>query len=269
MKRRPGVVPLDRALSKLGLASRTNAKSLIAAGRVAVDGTVITDARTLVRPERIAVAIDGQVHRGSRESPRLLAFHKPRGVVTSRRDPSGRPTVFDVLGERGEGLIAVGRLDMASTGLLLFTNDTRLADWLTDPASGVPRRYVVTVRGRVGDETARQIEAGIEDRTRPGTSERLRPSAMTVRKTSNRETHLIVELTQGKNREIRRLFAAFGHEVTRVHRVAFGSWELGDLQPGHSRELDYKSSLPNFRSQRSASRQFGQTTPTSRQNRRE
>jgi 23S rRNA pseudouridine2605 synthase len=129
-------------------------------------------------------------------------------------------------------LVPVGRLDAATTGLLLLTNDTRLADWVTDPGNAVPRIYLATVRGLLEDATARRLEEGIEDR-----GERLAASTVTVRKRSRRETHLILALTEGKNREIRRLLAAAGHEVTRLKRVSFGGLELGDLPPGQWRDV--------------------------------
>jgi len=229
-------VALDRALSKLGAASRTDARGLILAGRVRIDGRVVTDPRRLVTPGRSRLEVDAAPI--PKRPFRLLLFHKPRGTVTTRRDPEGRPTVFDVLGPAANGLIAVGRLDRASTGLLLLTTDTDFANRLTDPAAGHVRRYVVTVRGRVEPEEARRIEHGIDAPPARGHSapERLRAAHVTIRKASGRETHLIVELTEGKNREIRRLFAAVGHEVTRLHRIAFGEYELGDLQPGRWRE---------------------------------
>ncbi|MCC7042331.1 MAG: rRNA pseudouridine synthase [Acidobacteria bacterium] len=233
-----GRVPLVRALSKLGLASRTEARALIDAGQVTIGGRVARDPRAPVSPERDAIAIGGA--RARRPAPRLIAFHKPRGVVTTRRDPEGRRTVFDVLGPAGDGLQAVGRLDLASTGLLLLTNDTRLAHALTDPTRRVRRRYVVTVRGGLEPAVATTLEAGLDVkryRTGPGgTGEHLAAARVQIRKASNRETHLIVELTEGKNRELRRLFGAAGHEVTRVHRIAFGPHELGSLQPGQWRE---------------------------------
>jgi 23S rRNA pseudouridine2605 synthase len=226
-------VPLDRALSKLGLASRTEARKLIADGRVQVNGRVVRSAATAVIPERARISIDGAPPRShGRAARRILLFHKPRGTVTTRRDPEGRRTVFDVLGTEARGLVAVGRLDLASTGLLIFTSDTQLANRLTDPAARVSRRYVVTVRGRVTPETARRIEDGFLVQ-----SERLSAQHVEIRKASNRETHLIVELLEGRNRELRRLFEAVGHEVTRVHRISFGEYELGDLQPGEWREV--------------------------------
>jgi 23S rRNA pseudouridine2605 synthase len=159
--------------------------------------------------------------------------------VTTRRDPEGRPTVFDLLGEAGRGLVAVGRLDLASTGLLIFTNDTRLANRLTDPSQRVRRRYVVTVRGCVTPEDARRLEAGmVVPGERPGEpTERLSAASIGIRKASRRETHLIVDLVEGRNRELRRLLAAIGHEATRIHRIGFGEYRLGDLPPGAWREV--------------------------------
>src|SRR5262249_51541143 len=128
--RRPGQVSLDRALSKLGLASRTGARQLIVDGRVTVGGRVVRNPAMPVVPERARISIDGHAAARGRTASRILLFHKPRGTVTTRRDPEGRRTVFDVLGDAGRGLVAVGRLDLASTGLLIFTNDTQLANRL-------------------------------------------------------------------------------------------------------------------------------------------
>lgn len=225
---RPGHVPLERALSKLGLASRSEARELICAGRVKVDGEVAADPLREVVPERIRVEIDGRPAR--RAEPLTVLLHKPRGVVTTRSDPEGRPTVYSCLEGMETHVIPVGRLDAATTGLLLLTNDTRFADWLTDPRNEVPRVYVVTVRGELSDGTARRLEEGVEE-----SGERLGARAVQVRKRSRRETHLIVELIAGRNREIRRMLAAVGHEVTRLKRVSFGGLELGDLEPGRWR----------------------------------
>jgi 23S rRNA pseudouridine2605 synthase len=157
-------------------------------------------------------------------------------VVTTRSDPEGRPTVYTCLEGPEAGdlihLIPIGRLDAATTGLLLLTNDTRLAAWITDPVNAVPRIYLVTVRGELSDATAQRLETGIEDEGEP-----LFARKVTIRKRSRRETHLILELTEGKNREIRRLLAAVGHEVTRLKRVSFGGLELGDLPPGKWRDV--------------------------------
>jgi 23S rRNA pseudouridine2605 synthase len=123
---RRGFVRLDRALSKLGVVSRAEAQRLIADGKIAVSGRVVRDPAHLVVPERTPIAVSGR--RVGRAPWRLIALHKPRGVVTTRRDPEGRRTVFDLLGDDGASLVAIGRLDLATTGLLLLTNDTLLAD---------------------------------------------------------------------------------------------------------------------------------------------
>jgi 23S rRNA pseudouridine2605 synthase len=241
-----GEVPLERALSKLGLATRSTARSMVLEGRVAVDGRIVTEPLAPVVPERIRIAIDGQP--APRPAPLTVLLHKPRGVVTTRSDPEGRPTVYACLTKAGRPdpsadaldgppsppasvasahLVPVGRLDAATSGLLLLTNDTRFADWVTDPAHAVPRTYLVTVRGELTAERARQLTAGIEDR-----GERLAASDASVRKSSGRETHLVLELTEGKNREVRRMLAALGHEVTALKRVAVGGLQLNDLPPG-------------------------------------
>ena len=239
MPRNRGGVSLDRALSKLGHASRAEARRLIAAGRVSVNGHVVRNPSARLVPERARISIDGAAAVQGRRPRRVLLFHKPRGTVTTRRDPDGRRTVFDVLGAAGSGLVAVGRLDLASTGLLILTNDTQLAHRLTDRSRGVTREYVVTVRGRVTPDTARQIKAGlVVPAARPGgRSERLSALRVEIRKASGRESHLLVALTEGRNRELRRLFGAAGHEPTRIHRIRFGEYALGDLQPGQWREV--------------------------------
>jgi 23S rRNA pseudouridine2605 synthase len=221
-----GHVALERALSKLGLASRRDARRLVRGGAVTVNGRTITDPLAAVHPERDRIEADGRT--AARPAWRAIALHKPRGIVTTRRDPDGRTTVFDLLGSAGDALVAVGRLDLATTGLIIFTNDTQLAERLTNPRNGLIRRYVVTARGEVSDDDCGRLERGIDG---------LRASAVTVRKRSRRETHLIVELREGKNREIRRLFAAIDRPVTRLLRVAYGPIELGTLQPGQWREL--------------------------------
>ena len=221
-----GRVPLARALSKLGVSSRSEAIAQILDGRVALEGRVVRDPGHLVVPETARITVDGETAR--RGNWRLLMLHKTRGTVTTRRDPDGRPTVFDALGDEARGLVAVGRLDLATTGLLLLTTDTQLAHRLTDPASGLVRRYLVTVRGSLSDTDAARMMDGIGE---------LRADSVQVRKRSGRETHLVVELREGKNREIRRLCAAVDHEVSALKRVAFGGLELGALPPGSWRSV--------------------------------
>lgn len=211
-------IPLNRALSKLGVLSRAQANDAILAGRVRVNGRMVRKPTTMIVAEQVRIELDGGQ---ARKAPwRTILFHKPRGVVTTRSDPEGRQTVYDVLGDEARGLIAVGRLDLATSGLLVLTSDTQLADWLTDPANGVPRLYVVTVRGRVTPEDLACLTGDI-----------------TLRKASNRESHLLVELREGKNRQVRRMFAQLGREVTSLKRVRFGGLELGTLAPGQFREV--------------------------------
>lgn len=210
-------IPLNRALSKLGVLSRAQATAAILAGRVRVNGRLVRTPAIQVMPGT-RIELDGA---RARKTPwRTILFHKPRGVVTTRTDPEGRKTVFDVLGEAGRGLVAVGRLDLATSGLLVLTSDTRLADWLTDPDNAVPRLYVVTVRGRVTPDDIASLSGHI-----------------TLRKASDRESHLLVELREGKNRQVRRMFEGLGHEVTSLKRVRFGPLELGTLAPGQFRDV--------------------------------
>jgi 23S rRNA pseudouridine2605 synthase len=219
-----------RALSKLGYASRSQAYGLIRSGRVHVNGRVANDPALLVAPGLTRIEIGGAELEPA--SWRCIALNKPRSVVTTRTDPEGRKTVYDLIADLDERVVPVGRLDLASTGLLLLTNDTQLADWLTDPATAVVRRYVVTVRGEFSDESVRSLTQGIVDRGEP-----LKAASIEILKRSKRETHLIVELTEGKNREIRRMLKAAGHEVTRLKRIALGGIELGDLAPGTWRDV--------------------------------
>ena len=205
---------------------------MITAGRVTVDGRVVRDPLRLVHPDRARLVVDG--HRIARAAWRTILLNKPRGTVTTRRDPEGRPTVFDGLGAEAAGLVAVGRLDLATTGLLLLTTDTGLANWLADPASRIVRRYVATVRGRLSDDSAAAMTHGVK--MKKG-GDRLRAAAVTIRKRSSRESQVIIDLDEGRNREIRRLCEALGHEVTRLKRVAFGGLELGALRPGEWRTV--------------------------------
>jgi len=225
-----GKVALERALSKLGIASRSQTREWILAGRIKVNKVVRRAPEFLVIPERDRLELDGK--RIQQAGLKTILLYKPRGVVTTRSDEKGRPTVFSLLKGDEKYLHAVGRLDMATTGLLLLTNDTQLSNWLTDPANGVLRTYLVTVEGRVTEEKVRQLKTGFKDK-----GELLRVEEVSLRKASGRESYLTVVLTEGKNREIRRMFKAIGHEVTRLKRVSFGGLSLGSLPPGGHRDL--------------------------------
>src|SRR5262245_8381662 len=222
-------VHLNRLLSKRGILTRSQANDAILAGRVRVDGHIIRDPGKAVS-DSSHIELDSQA---TKARPwQTILFYKPRGVMTTRQDPEGRRTIYDVLGEAGKGLVPVGRLDLATSGLLLLTSDTELADWLTAPQNRVPRVYVVAVRGTLTREDCDRLEEGVMEG-----GVRMRANDVTLRKASARESQIVVTLTEGKNREIRRLCQAVGRQVTRLKRVAFGSLTLGDLAPGEWRDV--------------------------------
>jgi pseudouridine synthase len=171
------------------------------------------------------------------DTPRVvLAFHKPRGVVTTRADPGGRPTVYDALGDVGRWVFPVGRLDRDSSGLLILTNDHRLGERLTSPDHHVPKTYHARVVGVPDAEALRALREGLplDDGTLT------RPARVRVLGTASggSSTWLEIVLTEGKNRQVRRMGAAVGHEVLDLVRVGIGRLALGDLAPGKWRELD-------------------------------
>jgi 23S rRNA pseudouridine2605 synthase len=234
-------VHLNRLLSKRGILTRSEANTAILAGRVSVNGRIVRDpGKPVEQSARVELDAQATVARAWR----TILFHKPRGVITTRQDPEGRTTIYDALGDAARGLVPVGRLDQATSGLLLLTSDTKFADAMTDPRNAVSRVYVVSVRGNVTREHCDRLEQGIVEQ-----GERMKADEVTLRKSSGRESHLVVTLTEGKNREIRRLFEAIGHPVTRLKRVSFGPLRLGDLAPGHWRELseaDVRKAFPTF-----------------------
>lgn len=225
-----GRVPLERALSKLGVASRNQTRQWIKAGKIAVNGKTVYDPAFLVVPEAERITIDGKPVQ--RQEARTIMIYKPRGVITTKSDERGRKTVYDLLPAELRHLHPVGRLDMASCGLLLMTTDTQLSNFLTDPKNKIPRIYAVTVIGKITEDQIKSMTKGIQDE-----GETLKASEVTLRKTSNRESHLLIELMEGKNREIRRIFEALGSEVTALKRISFGNCKLGTLKPGEFRNV--------------------------------
>ena len=231
-----GQVPLERALSKLGVASRSQTKQWIKAGLIAVNGRIIKNPDYLVVPETARIMLDGKPM--ARAPAKTIMLHKPRGIVITRADEKGRKTVYDLLPTDLRHLHSVGRLDMASTGLLLMTTDTQLSNFLTDPENKIPRIYAVSVKGLIGEDQIKRLTQGIVDK-----GELLKAASISLRKSSKKETHLIVELSEGKNREIRRMFEALGSEVTALKRTVFGRLNLGKLMPGEFREVAVKEIL--------------------------
>jgi 23S rRNA pseudouridine2605 synthase len=242
-----GRVSLERALSKLGLASRSQARTLITEGRVRVDGAILSDPSTPIVPERVAIEIDGSV-REATQSRLTIMLHKPRGYVTTRSDPEGRKTIYDLLSDLPQRVIPVGRLDLATSGLLILTNDTHFGNWLTDPKSTIPRVYLVTVKGDVTADVAAHLVDGVVCGR-----DTLAAAAAIVRKRSKRESHLTITLTEGKNRELRRLLEAVEHPVTQLRRVQFGGLDIGTLAPGKWRlvsDAELRAAFPGYASRR-------------------
>jgi 23S rRNA pseudouridine2605 synthase len=221
-------------LSKLGFASRKQAWAMIEAGRVRVNDLVHRDPETPVQLGRDHVEVDGQAVRGEKKV--YLMLNKPRGLVTTASDEQGRATVFSCLEDESlPRVFAVGRLDKASEGLLLFTNDTAWAARVTDPASHLDKTYHVQVDCLADDALARRIEAGTAD-----DGDWLAAKRVSILRTGEKNSWLEIVLDQGKNRHIRRLLAALGIRVLRLVRVAIGRLQLGSLAKGQWRCLVQK-----------------------------
>lgn len=216
------------------MASRRASEKLIESGRVAVDGQIVTELGTKIDPDASVVEVDGE--RVQIADPEWVLLHKPPLVVSTRRDPHGRSTVYDLLAPEHAGLFHVGRLDTMSEGLLLFTNQGDTARDLLHPSRAVPRRYEVLVDPPLPKDLRARLEAGIELEDGPARAERVR-----VRKTRDGK-RLVLELTlrEGRNREIRRMMKALGVRIRRLRRVSFGPVELGSLPSGGWRRLDRK-----------------------------
>lgn len=223
---------LARVLSKRGLCSRTEAARWIAAGRVAVDGRVVLDPEFPVAHGNERITIDGEA---PSHGPRLyLMLNKPRGLVTTARDERGRDTVYRCFDGAGLPWLApVGRLDQASEGLLLFSNDPEWAARVAAPDSGPDKTYHVQIDTVPSAETLRALEAGVLEQ-----GERLRASSARLLRSGPKNAWLEIVLDEGRNRQIRRLLAAHGIGVLRLVRVAIGPLQLGDLPKGGWRLLD-------------------------------
>jgi 23S rRNA pseudouridine2605 synthase len=228
------MVSIARGLSKLGLCSRTEGERLVLAGRVRINGAAVRDLSLRIVPERDLIEIDGV--RAGAVGRIYLALNKPRGLVTTRDDPQGRATIYQCLAGASLPFLApVGRLDKASEGLLLLTNDTRWSAHLLDPASHVDKIYRVQVRGLEHGATIAQAAAGVVDKE---TGERLSAKRISLLRIGSRSSAwLEITLDEGKNRHIRRLMSELGVEVLRLMRVAIGPLQLGALAKGRWRPL--------------------------------
>jgi len=225
---------LQKILAAAGVASRRKAEELITSGRVTLNGKIITELGTKADPVSDTICVDGQP---IKQSPRLvyLLLHKPKGYVTTTSDPEGRPTVMQLLGPQPERLYPVGRLDYASEGLLLLTNDGALAQQLTKAASHVPKTYHVKISGRPSEQSLQRLRNGITIALEDG--RRVKTSRAKIRLLEDAPNPWYeVILIEGRNRQIRRMFHHVGHQVEKIKRVQLGPLVL-DVAPGKFRSL--------------------------------
>ena len=221
---------LERVLSKAGVGSRTEARRWIAAGRVQVNGKPVRDPDVWVDLERDRVLFDGKPLR--REARVYILLYKPTGYLTTHRDPQGRPTVYDLLPDENRYLFSAGRLDLDTSGLLILTNDAQFAERLTNPDYHVPKTYLVKASRHLTDGDLDRLRNGIELRdgmTRPAKVERIREAGG--------KSVFEITISEGRNRQVRRMVEALDAKVLKLVRVAIGAIRIGDLQMGKAREL--------------------------------
>jgi len=221
---------LDRALSKAGVGSRTEARSWIGAGRVSVNGRVIQTPDHWVDLKRDKIALDGKPI-GAREKMYLLLY-KPKGYLTTYKDPEGRPTVYDLMPDLDSWVFPVGRLDLDTSGLLIMTNDTVLAERLTNPDYKFPKTYLVKCATLLTDEQLGRLRSGVElidGPTRPASVQRIRDAG--------RHSFLDITISEGRNRQVRRMLEAVDSKVLKLVRTAIGPLRIGDLPIGKYRPL--------------------------------
>ena len=227
----PEGVRLQKVLASAGLGSRRACEGLIAAGRVSVDGQVVTELGVRVDPRTAAIHVDGMRVQldGSLVT---LALNKPKGVVSTMHDPDGRPSLAQYVADREERLFHVGRLDADSEGLLLLTNDGELANRLAHPSHGVAKTYLAEVEGRVKESLGQRLRSGVE--LEDGV---VKVTGFKIVQVASHASLVEVVLQEGRNRVVRRMLEEVGHPVTRLVRTRIGPIRLGDLRPGRTRVL--------------------------------
>ena len=221
---------LERVLSKAGLGSRTDARKWIGAKRVKVNGKVIGTPDHWVDLERDTVTLDGKPVRASKRI--YLLLYKPKGYITTYKDPQGRPTVYDLIQDAGQWVVPVGRLDQDTSGLLLLTNDTRFAELVTNPDYKIPKTYLVKTSTHLADAQIEQLEKGVilnDGPTQPAIVKRIRDST--------KYSFIEIIIREGRNRQVRRMIEAIGSKVLKLVRTEIGGVPIGDLPIGKYREL--------------------------------
>lgn len=216
---------IAKALARAGLCSRREAERWIGEGRVSVNGSVLKSPALDVK-QSDQIVVDGQPLPAA-DPPRLWRYHKPRGRVTTHRDPQGRPTVFEAMPEDMPRVISIGRLDFNTEGLLLLTNDGELARHLELPSTGWMRRYRVRAHGNVTPEALAKLKDGVEVG-----GVRYGPIEAAINKVQGSNVWLDIGLREGKNREVRKILEHLGLAVNRLIRVSYGPFQLLDLPPG-------------------------------------
>jgi 23S rRNA pseudouridine2605 synthase len=225
---------LQKIISAAGIASRRKAEQLITSGLVSVNGQVVTELGTKADIEHDHIRVNGKLLHGAERHVYLL-MNKPKGYVTTLSDPENRPTVLDLLHGVGARVYPVGRLDYASEGLLLLTNDGELANLMMKAASHVPKTYMVKVAGTPSSDELGKLRSGLMIRTDKGKRVRTAPAKISSIREGNNPWYEIT-LVEGKNRQIRRMFEEIGHHVEKIKRVRYGPLEL-DVPPGKFRRL--------------------------------
>ena len=225
---------LQKIIAARGIASRRKAEDVIAAGRVTLNGKLVTEQGTKADPERDEICVDGKLLK-KRERLVYFLLNKPKGYVTTVSDPEGRPTVVDLLRKCRERVYPVGRLDYASEGLLLMTNDGALAAKLMKAGSHVPKTYRVKVSGKPEEKAIAKLRAGVTIELENGRRVKTSPAKIQLVEDGANPWYEVV-LIEGRNRQIRRMFEQVGHHVEKIKRVQLGPLVL-DVEPGKFREL--------------------------------
>ena len=214
-KRNRPLKTLERVISKAGLGSRTEARKWIGAGRVRVNGKLVQTPDHWVDIERDRVTLDGKPVRGGEKI--YLLLYKPKGYLTTYKDPEGRPTIYDLLQDVEQFVAPVGRLDLDTSGLLLVTNDTQFAERVTNPDYKVPKTYLVKTASRLSDEDLERLRYGVELKDGP-----TKPAVVTRLRDSGDHTFLEITISEGRNRQVRRMIEAVGSRVLKLVRTAIG-----------------------------------------------